>query len=133
MAVSVLMSVPAAAAGADVTPPVGKEGTMPEHSVSAPSVELAAPASEGDVIVEVLTGRLMPSAALVLRSETGEIAGSVAQFGLGANAPRVLSQLVVIDRAMVSDGKLRLTVWIQTETGERPATDEEFLGLRLAR
>ncbi|MDJ0821340.1 MAG: hypothetical protein QNJ09_05940 [Paracoccaceae bacterium] len=99
---------------------------------SAPVFELAVPLTEDNLVVEVLTRRLTPGQTLILRNEIGEIAGSVVHFGLGTNAPGVLSQLIVIDRSLVLDGKLRLSGWIETETGARPATDTEFLGLRLA-
>ena len=99
---------------------------------TAPVVELAVPATDQPFVIEVQTGRLPPAMALVLKSETGQIVGSVSHFGLGVDAPEVLSQLLVLDHGLISDGTLRLTAWIETEAGDRAATAEEFRGLRLA-
>ena len=117
-------------AGAFVMSATAEEAAV-QHQ-SAPLVELAVPAANAPFTVEVQTGRLSPAMALVLKSETGQIVGSVSHFGLGVDAPEVLSQLVVLDHNLIRDGVVRLTAWIETETGDRAATDQEFIGLRLA-
>ena len=128
-----LVSAPfiATGAGAFVLSAMAEEPAM-QHQ-TAPVVELAVPATDQPFVVEVQTGRLSPAMALVLKSETGDIVGSVSHFGLGVDAPEVLSQLLVLDHGLIRDGSIRLTAWIETEAGDRAATDEEFRGLRLAR
>lgn len=99
---------------------------MPVAPVAS-EMQVPAP-SGGPVLVQVTHGPLPRGSVLVLRTPGGEIAGSIAPFGLGASVPARMMQPIMVDAGLVQGGVLRLEGWIATETGERPATRAEFIG-----